>query len=219
VFPHLRTYLAATAVFLGASAAVDVSAELVFLENGRHLSVKSYRLDGDDIVLVLRQGGEIVCARSMVKSIAPDEVPYPEPMVEPEETEEPLAAVPFGDLIDAAASRHGVDVRLVRAVVQVESAYRPNARSRKGAKGLMQLMPQTARQYAVRNPYDPASNLDAGVKHLKLLLERFELALALAAYNAGEATVRRFGGIPPFQETRDYVRQVLGILQAPRSAL
>jgi soluble lytic murein transglycosylase-like protein len=101
----------------------------------------------------------------------------------------------------------------------VESAYRPDARSRKGAKGLMQLMPQTARQYAVRNPYDPASNLDAGVKHLKSLLDRFELTLALAAYNAGEATVRRFGGIPPFQETRDYVRQVLGLLQAPRPAL
>ena len=181
------------------------------------LSVKSLGLEGTTSCSSW-QGGEIVCARSMVKSIAPDEVPYPEPVVEPEETEEPLAAVPFGDLIDAAASRHGVDVRLVRAVVQVESAYRPNARSRKGAKGLMQLMPQTARQYAVRNPYDPASNLDAGVKHLKSLLERFELTLALAAYNAGEATVRRFGGIPPFQETRNYVRQVLAFCSSPRSA-
>ena len=157
--------------------------------------------------------------REMVKSIAPDEVPYPEPAVQETATSEPLASVPFSDLIDAAAARHGVDVRLVRAVVQVESAYRANARSKKGAKGLMQLMPQTARQYSVNNPYDPASNLDAGVKHLKSLLERFELKLALAAYNAGEAAVRRFRGIPPFQETRDYVRQVLGILQAPRQTL
>jgi soluble lytic murein transglycosylase-like protein len=219
VFRKPLSCLAAVAVFAAASAALDASAELVFLENGRHFSVKSYRLEGDDIVLVLRQGGEIVCARSLVKSIAPDEVPYPEPAVETDSTVQPLAAVPFGDLIDAAATRHGVDVRLVRAVIQVESAYRPNARSRKGAKGLMQLMPQTARQYAVRNAYDPASNLDAGVKHLKSLLDRFELTLALAAYNAGEAAVRRFGGIPPFQETRDYVRQVLGILQAPRPAL
>jgi soluble lytic murein transglycosylase-like protein len=219
VFLHILRSLTAVAVFMAAFAARDASADLVFLANGRHLSVKGYRLEGDSIVLVLRQGGEIVCERSMVTSIAPDEVPYPEPVVEEAESSEPLAAVPFGDLIDAAAMRHGVDVRLVRAVVQVESAYRPNARSRKGAKGLMQLMPQTARQYAVTNPYDPASNLDAGVKHLKSLLERFELRLALAAYNAGEAAVRRFGGIPPFQETRDYVRQVLGILQAPRPAL
>jgi soluble lytic murein transglycosylase-like protein len=219
VFLHILRSLTAVAVFMAAFAAGDASAELVFLANGRHLSVKGYRLEGDSIVLVLRQGGEIVCERSMVTSIAPDEVPYPEPVVEEAESREPLTAVPFGDLIDAAAMRHGVDVRLVRAVVQVESAYRPNARSRKGAKGLMQLMPQTARQYAVTNPYDPASNLDAGVKHLKSLLERFDLKLALAAYNAGEAAVRRFGGIPPFQETRDYVRQVLGILQAPRPAL
>ena len=219
MFLHILRSLTAVAVFVAAFAARDASAELVFLANGRHLSVKDYRLEGDSIVLVLRQGGEIVCERSMVTSIAPDEVPYPEPVIEEAESGEPLAAVPFGDLIDAVATRHGVDVRLVRAVVQVESAYRPNARSRKGAKGLMQLMPQTARQYAVTNPYDPASNLDAGVKHLKSLLERFDLKLALAAYNAGEAAVRRFGGIPPFQETRDYVRQVLGILQAPRPAL
>lgn len=218
MFRHSCTCIAAVAAFLGAFAA-DASAELVFLENGRHLSVKSYRIDGDSLVLVLRQGGEIVCPRSIVKSIEPDEVPYPEPAVQTAEMSEPLAAVPFGDLIDAAATRHGVDARLVRAVVQVESAYRPEARSKKGAKGLMQLMPHTARQYAVSNPYDPASNLDAGVQHLKSLLERFELSLALAAYNAGEAAVRRFGGIPPFQETRDYVRQVLGILQARRPAL
>jgi soluble lytic murein transglycosylase-like protein len=219
VLRHLLKYLAAVVVFGGAFAAADASAELVFLANGRHLSVKTYRFEGDSIVLSLRQGGEIVCAREMIQSIAPDEVPYPEPVVQETAASEPLASVPFSDLIDAAAARHGVDVRLVRAVVQVESAYRANARSKKGAKGLMQLMPQTARQYSVNNPYDPASNLDAGVKHLKLLLERFELKLALAAYNAGEAAVRRFGGIPPFQETRDYVRQVLGILQAPRQTL
>jgi hypothetical protein len=223
VFRSICTNLAAVAVFLGASAARDASAELVFLKNGRHLSVKSHRLEGDSIVLVLRQGGEIVCARSMVGSIAPDEVPYPEPEVQLSEVNEPpvaaVAAVPFGDLIEAAAVRHGVDARLVHAVVQAESAYRPNARSRKGAKGLMQLMPLTARQYTVTNPYDPAANLDAGVKHLKSLLDRFELPLALAAYNAGENAVRRFGGIPPFRETREYVRHVLGILRAARPPL
>jgi soluble lytic murein transglycosylase-like protein len=78
--------------------------------------------------------------------------------------------------------------------------------------GLMQLMPGTARQYAVRNPYEPRSNIEGGIKHLKSLLERFELPLALAAYNAGEAAVRRFGGIPPYPETRAYVKRVLALL-------
>jgi hypothetical protein len=218
VFRHIFSCLAAVAAFVGASAA-DASAELVFLENGRHLSVKSHRVEGDSLVLVLRQGGEIVCARSLVKSIEPDEVPYPEPIIHAANPSSPPPAVPFADLIDATATRHGVDARLVQAVVQVESAYRAKARSKKGAKGLMQLMPQTARQYELSNPYDPAANLDAGVRHLKSLLDRFELSLALAAYNAGEAAVRRFGGIPPFQETRNYVRQVLEILQARRAAL
>jgi soluble lytic murein transglycosylase-like protein len=80
--------------------------------------------------------------------------------------------------------------------------------------GLMQLMPETARQYAVADPYDPASNIEAGIKHLKGLLQRFPtVALALAAYNAGEATVQRFGGIPPYRETRDYVTRILQLAQ------
>jgi soluble lytic murein transglycosylase-like protein len=116
-------------------------------------------------------------------------------------------------VIDRLAAREGVDARLVRAVIQVESAYQPAARSRKGAKGLMQLMPDTARLYAVSNPYDPDSNIAAGIKHLKALLDRYEqVSLALAAYNAGEAAVERFGGIPPFPETQNYVRQVLHLL-------
>jgi len=81
----------------------------------------------------------------------------------------------------------------------------------------MQLMPRTARQYAVKNPYDPKANIEAGIKHLKSLLERFELSVALAAYNAGETAVERFGGIPPYRETRDYVSRILGILRSQRS--
>jgi soluble lytic murein transglycosylase-like protein len=102
-----------------------------------------------------------------------------------------------------------VDVRLVHAVIEAESNYQPRARSPKGAKGLMQLMPATARQYAVRDPYDPRANIDAGVRHLKDLLGRFDLGLALAAYNAGEGTVRRHGGLPPFAETQRYVARIL----------
>ena len=111
-----------------------------------------------------------------------------------------------------AATEQGVSVKLVRAVIQVESAYQERARSRKGAMGLMQLMPETARQYGVSNPYDPLSNIEAGIKHLKGLMERLPLALALAAYNAGEAAVARFHGVPPYPETQAYVGRILRLL-------
>jgi soluble lytic murein transglycosylase-like protein len=208
------------AALLWAAFPAPAGAELVFFANGRHLSVSAHRVDGDSLVLVLRGGGEIVCERSLVASIAPDEVPYPEPVSAeaPPAAAAPLPAVPYGDLIDTAAARYGIDPGLVRAIIQVESAYRPDARSPKGAMGLMQLMPRTARQYAVRNPYDPRSNIEAGVMHLKSLLRRFDLSVALAAYNAGEAAVERFGGIPPYQETREYVSRVLGLLRSVRPA-
>src|SRR5204862_6369346 len=98
------------------------------------------------------------------------------------------------------------------AVIQAESAYQPGARSSKGAMGLMQLMPETAIQYQAGNPYDPRANIEAGVKYLRSLLDQFELPLAIAAYNAGEGAVRRFGGIPPFPETQAYVAKVLSLL-------
>ena len=119
----------------------------------------------------------------------------------------------YDPIIERAATRHDVDARLVKAVIQVESAFQPRARSSKGAMGLMQLMPTTARQYSARNLYDPASNIEAGTKHLKRLLDEFDLPLALAAYNAGEGAVRRFGGIPPYTETQAYVTKILGLLR------
>lgn len=189
--------------------AVPARAELVFFDGGRNLSIKGHRVEGDSFVLMLRGGGEIICDRSLVARIEPDEVPYPEPTVaEAEVAPAPLSA-PYSDLVDEVAARHGVNPRLVKAMIRVESGYQPDARSRKGAMGLMQLMPETARQYAVRDPYEPRSNIEAGIAHLQSLLERFTLPLALAAYNAGEAAVRRFGGVPPYPETRDYVRRVL----------
>jgi soluble lytic murein transglycosylase-like protein len=97
-------------------------------------------------------------------------------------------------------------------VIKVESGYQERARSPKGAMGLMQLMPGTARQYEVSNPYEAQSNIEGGIKYLKSLLSRFELPLALAAYNAGEAAVKRFGGIPPYPETRKYVADILKLV-------
>jgi len=112
--------------------------------------------------------------------------------------------------IDAAAARHNVDPSLVRAVVKVESNFNPHAVSRKGAVGLMQLMPSTARQLNVVDPYDPQQNVDGGVRHLKQLLENFNgnVPLTLAAYNAGEGAVNRSNGIPPYRETKNYVKQI-----------
>jgi len=112
--------------------------------------------------------------------------------------------------IDQAASRHKVDPSLVRAVIKVESNFNPNAVSRKGAMGLMQLMPQTARQLNVSNPFDPEQNVDAGVRQLKQLMENYggDVKLTLAAYNAGPGAVARSAGVPQYAETRQYVKRI-----------
>jgi soluble lytic murein transglycosylase-like protein len=193
-------------------SALPARAELVFFTSGRTLSIKGHRVDGDSLVLTMRGGGEIVCEAAVIARFAQDEVPYPEPDVEaplPALPIEAASVVPYSAIIDRVAAEQGVPVKLVRAVIQVESAYQERARSRKGAMGLMQLMPETARQYAVADPYDPAANIEAGIKHLKSLLQRLPMTLALAAYNAGEGAVQRFHGIPPYPETQQYVSRIL----------
>jgi hypothetical protein len=118
----------------------------------------------------------------------------------------------YDPMILKASSLFGVDSSLVRAVIAVESAFNRYARSHKGARGLMQLMPDTGRRYGVSNAYDPWQNIRAGTAHLRDLIDEFrDLSLALAAYNAGATPVRRYGGVPPYPETRNYVRKVLAI--------
>jgi soluble lytic murein transglycosylase-like protein len=215
--------------------AAPAHAELAFFANGRTLSIKGHRLerraagtvagpeDGDEDVLVLslRGGGEMTVDPSIITHITPDEVPYPEPEATSAKWDAAAGdgngrarpdVAAYAGIIDRVSKEQGVDAKLVRAVIQVESAYQQSARSRKGAMGLMQLMPETARQYAVADPYDPASNIEAGIKHLKALLDRWPRELALAAYNAGEAAVERFRGIPPYPETRAYVDRILQLV-------
>ena len=121
-----------------------------------------------------------------------------------------VSSLPFGDIIRAASSRHGVDSLLLAAVIEVESSFDPRAVSHRGAVGLMQVLPATA-GLSADDLADPTSNIDRGARYLHRLLERFggDLELALAAYNAGPTNVRRYGGVPPFSETQAYVEKVL----------
>ena len=207
------------ASFAVLAAAVPATAEIVVLQSGRTLSVKGHRYDGDSIILTLRNGGEVTCDKTLIDKITADEVPYPEPApaatdaIAPQSPRSLEAATPYSEIIAAVSQAHGVDPVLVSALIQVESGYRPTARSRKGAMGLMQLMPSTAREYKVRNPFDPRANIEGGVRHLKSLIDRFsdDVAIALAAYNAGEGAVKKFNGIPPYRETRNYVSRILAI--------
>jgi soluble lytic murein transglycosylase-like protein len=195
-------------------------AELVTFSTGRTMSVRAHREEGASIVFSLRGGGEMAVEATLVASIGPDEVPYPEPAdsVEPVPDNPPRPQrtltldTRFDPIIQKLAAEKGVDPTLVRAVIQVESGYQPRARSSKGALGLMQVTPATGRRYGITNLYDPSSNIRAGVTHLRSLLDRFPFASALAAYNAGEAAVERFSGIPPYPETVDYVARIRALV-------
>lgn len=120
-------------------------------------------------------------------------------------------SMPYGELIHEKAQKYDVDPLLVAAVIEQESRFRRKAKSPVGARGLMQLMPRTGRWMGARDLYDPEQNVDAGVKYIKYLNKRFNgnLKLTIAAYNGGEGNVKRYGGVPPFRETRTYVRKVM----------
>lgn len=208
---------------------VPAAAELVVLDDGRFFKVTSYEISAEKARLKLPEGGQVVLPLARVAHVVDDEWVPPPP--EPERGDFPITLaerswrfdealpvpdVPFGDLIYESARRHDIHPELVVAVVRAESAFGQAAISHKGARGLMQLMPATALRFGVPSEriHDPAANLEAGTRYLAWLLERFDgnLAYALAGYNAGEGTVDRYRGVPPYRETQGYVAKIFRFL-------
>jgi hypothetical protein len=190
-------------LLLLSAAAPAVRAEYIVLRSGQRLNVNSYQLVGDTYRLQVN-GGSLELPASEVVAIEPEEV------FTPVVTPTPPSTAPFGELIQAAASRYSVDADLITSVIAAESNFDPKAISRRNARGLMQLLPETAARLGVRNIFDPAQNIDAGTRYLRDLMQlyRNDLALTLAAYNAGPERVQQYGRIPPFAETQSYVRRV-----------
>jgi soluble lytic murein transglycosylase-like protein len=207
------------ALGLGLLTARVARADIVRLSNGRTMTVDSCIFDGDTVILNMRGGGQIRAPRSLVAELLPDEVPYARAVAIEALAASPTASGPalgtgaIRALVDRLAAKVGVDSRLAQAVVRVESNYEPLAVSSRGAMGLMQIMPVIAQEFDVQDPFNPTENLEAGLRHLRDLLSRYDLTRALAAYNAGEGAVTRYGGIPPYRETRDYVQRVLALVR------
>jgi len=177
-------------------------AEYVVLRSGQCLTVTGYQLLDDKYRLQMK-GGFVEVAADEVVSIEPEDTFAPEPA-------KPVVAPPYREFVEAAAARHGVDADLITSVIAVESNFDPKAVSRKNARGLMQLLPETAARFGVKNIDDPQENIDAGAQYLRELLEKYkyDLVLTLAAYNAGPERVQQYGRVPPFPETISYVRRV-----------
>jgi soluble lytic murein transglycosylase-like protein len=215
-FLRLTLSLAAFGLLVPTLAAADI----VRLTNGRILTVDQARFSGDVVILSMRGGGEIRAPRDLVAELRPDEVPYAQAAAIEALATSPTAATgprwtvaAVRSLVDRIARHVGLDERLAQAVVQTESNYEPLAVSARGAMGLMQIMPAVASQYGVTDPFDPEKNLEAGMSYLRSLLQRFDLRRALAAYNAGESAVARYGGVPPYRETQAYVERVLAAVR------
>ncbi len=209
-------------LMLCGSAVSLPAAELVYFRNGRNMTIEGHRMGTDRAVLTLLGQGRLEVPADWIERVVPlhREPPHSEVQAVPAGPS-PRAALPRGDLdriIRQVAGRHGLDAELVRSIIRAESNFDPLAVSAKGAGGLMQLMPATASSYRVRDVFDAEENVEAGVRYLKHLMGEFNrnLVLVLAAYNAGPSAVRSHQGIPPFAETREYIRKVLQFYRGER---
>jgi soluble lytic murein transglycosylase-like protein len=190
------------ALFLLGSAVPPVNAEYVVLRSGQRLTVTGYQLIGNIYKLTLH-GGSAELPATEVVAIEPEEIFI-------SEKKPALADIPYAEFISAAAQHHGVDADLIVSVITAESKFNPKAVSRKNARGLMQLLPETATRLGVKNIFDPQENIEAGTRYLRELLDRYhdDLALTLAAYNAGPQRVEQYKTVPPYRETISYVLRV-----------
>jgi soluble lytic murein transglycosylase-like protein len=210
---------------LSSLAAPAARAELVVFEDGRAVKAAGYRIVSDQLEISLPGGGSYMVDLGRVERIVDDEVVVDSVVVEDERARamiladlsyrperKPLFDTPYDALIDEEARRANLDASMVSALIRAESNYQPRAVSRKGARGLMQLMPATARRLDVKKPFDPAANVRGGVRYLRELVDRFghHPELVLAAYNAGEGAVTTYGGVPPYRETLAYVNRIMG---------
>jgi soluble lytic murein transglycosylase-like protein len=188
-------------------------AEYVVLRSGQRLAVTAYQREGDKYKLQISGGTVEVVAEDVVR-IEPEEVFTPA-------KHDDAVNAPFGELIKAAAAQYLVDADLITSVIAAESNFDPKAISRRNARGLMQLLPETAAKLGVQDIFDPKENIDAGTRYLGELLKLYnnDLVLALAAYNAGPEKVQRFGKVPPYAETISYVRRIRRDLVSRKAAL
>lgn len=226
-----RLFLAIAVLFLCVFLCGEpLRAELALLTNGQVLKVKGVEVRDLEVRLALAAGGYLTLSMDRIERILDDEISPEPPPVEPapqanqrvfslEFEEAPIPETPFNDLIYAAAKRHSLNPQLLAAMARAESAFDRRAVSLKGARGLMQLMPATAARFGVAagELFDPERNLEAASKYLRFLIREFdgELLLVLAAYNAGEGAVRRYDGVPPYRETRDYIARIYRFLELP----
>jgi len=183
-------------------------ADYAVLRSGTRLHISGYELDGEQVHLSLT-GGSVTISSDDLLSVEPEDVFRELPPTDA------ALNVRYAKFIRAAAQKHSVDQRIIAEVIAAESNFNERAVSRKRALGLMQLLPETAARYSVRNVFDPEQNIDAGAHYLKDLLGRYRgnLTFALAAYNAGPEMVDRYRGVPPFAETRNYVREITARLK------